>query len=105
MSRYSLNHGHTCPLIDRAIDDAKETISDTFYDTLEELCPVINMDSPEAREWVKDAMENLYSNLESVFEDLRSTNEDLRSAAEQQIAECVSELEEAEYRIQELEGE
>lgn len=103
MSRYSLNHGYTCPLIDRNISDAKDIINNTFYNTLEELCPVIDMDSPEAREWIKVATENLYSGLESVFEDLRSTNEDLRSAAEQQIAECVSELEEAEYRLQELE--
>lgn len=105
MSRYSLNHGYTCPEIDKSIADAKGVIYDTFYDTLEELCPVMDMNSEAARTWIKAAADNLYDSLEPVFEDLRSSNEDLRGSAETQIAELVNELEELEYKIQELEDE
>lgn len=105
MSRYGgLNHGFTCPEIDKSIADAKEVIYDTFYDTLEELCPVIDMHSEAAIAWIKVASDSLYDSLEPVFEDLRSSNEDLRGSAETQIAELVNELEELEYKIQELEN-
>ncbi|AUR94209.1 coil containing protein [Vibrio phage 1.193.O._10N.286.52.C6] len=104
MSRYSLNHGFTCPEIDKSIADAKDVIHNTFYDTLEELCPVIDMNSEAARAWVQMAADSLYDNLEPVFEDLRSSNEDLRGSAETQITELTSELEELEYKIQELEN-
>ncbi|AUR93397.1 coil containing protein [Vibrio phage 1.187.O._10N.286.49.F1] len=106
MSRYrGLNHGYTCPEIDKSIADAKEVIHTTFYDTLEELCPVIDMNSEAARTWVQVASDSLYDSLEPVFEDLRRSNEDLRGSAETQIAELVDELEELEYKIQELENE
>ena len=45
MRSLTLNHGWTCPEIDKTIDDAKDVIHNTFYDTLEELCPVIDMNS------------------------------------------------------------
>ena len=105
MSRYSLNHGYTCPEIDKAITDAKDIIYDTFYATLEELCPVMDMNSEVARTWIEVATEHLYGGLEYVFEDLRSSNENLRGSAETQITELVNELEELEYKIQELENE
>lgn len=103
MNRYSLDHGYTCPEIDKCIEDAKEVIHNTFYDTLEELCPVIDMNSEAAITWVKIAADSLYDSLEPVFEDLRSSNEELRGAAENQISELINELEELEYRIKELE--
>lgn len=107
MSKYSLDYAYTCPNLDREISDAKDVIRDHFHDTLQELNPVMPelMHTPEAQEWVRVATEALYSDLESIFENCRKINEDIRSAADQQIAECVSELEEAEYRIKELEGD
>ena len=105
MRSLALNHGYTCPEIDKAIDDAKDVIHNTFHDTLEELCPIIDMNSEAARTWVKMATDHLYSEIEPVFEDLRSSNEDIRGSAETQIAELTSELEELEYKIQELEND
>ncbi|CAL9979669.1 hypothetical protein VPHF99_0242 [Vibrio phage F99] len=105
MRSLTLNHGWTCPEIDKAIDDAKDVIHNTFHDTLEELCPVIDMNSEAARTWVQAATNHLYGELEPVFEDLRRSNEDIRGSAETQIAELTSELEELEYKIQELENE
>lgn len=105
MSRYSLDYGYTCPDLDREIADAKNIIEEHFHDTLQELNPILSnlMHTPEVQEWVRVATESLYSDLESVFENCRSINEGIRAAADQQIAECVSELEDAEYRIKELE--
>lgn len=107
MSRYSLDYGFTCPDLDKEIADAKSLIEDTFYETLQELNPLMEnlMHTPEAKEWVKQATDSLYSDLESIFENCRSINEGIRAAADQQIAECVSELEDVEYRIKELENE
>ncbi|CAM0063534.1 hypothetical protein VPHK460_0252 [Vibrio phage K460] len=105
MRSLTLNHGYTCPEIDKAIDDAKDVIHNTFHDTLEELCPIIDMNSEAARTWVQQAADSLYGNLEPVFEDLRSSNEDIRGSAENQFSELVDELEELEYKIQELENE
>jgi hypothetical protein len=105
MRKYSLDHGYTCPQIDEAISDAKAIIEDHFYDTLQELNPMTNMESQEAKEWIGIATESLYSGLEPVFEDLRSSNEDLRNSAENQIAECVNELEEARAEIESLKSE
>ena len=107
MSRYSLDYGFTCPDLDKEIADAKSVIESHFEDTLKELNPVLYnlMHTPEAREWVSVATEALYSDLESIFENCRSINEGIRSAADQQIAECVSELEDAELRIKDLESE
>lgn len=105
MSKYSLDYGFTCPDLDKEIADAKSIIESHFHDTLEELNPVLAslMHTPEVREWIDTATNSLYSDLESIFENCRGINEDIRSAADQQIAECVSELEDAEYRIKELE--
>jgi len=105
MSRYGLDYAYTCPDLDKEISDAKSVIEDHFRDMLEELNPVMAnlMYTPEAQEWIDTATNALYSDLESIFENCRSINEDIRSAADQQIAECVSELEGAEYRIKELE--
>ncbi len=107
MSRYSLDYALTCPSLDSEISDAKGTIESHFTDTLLELNPLMDqlLHTPELREWIKTATEALYSDLEPIFENCRTVNEDIRSAADNQIAECVNEIEEAEYRIKELEGE
>ena len=103
MRSLTLNHGWTCPEIDKAIIDAKDVIYNTFHDTLEELCPVIDMNSEAARTWVQQATDHLYGELEPVFEDLRSSNEDIRGSAENQFSELAEEIQELEARVQELE--
>ncbi|AUR87492.1 coil containing protein [Vibrio phage 1.101.O._10N.261.45.C6] len=107
MSKYSLDYAYTCPDLDGYIADAKSLIGDHFSDTLVELNPVLEglENTIQFKEWVEQATLSLYSDLESIFEGCRKINEDIRSAADHQIAECVSELEDAQYRIQELENE
>lgn len=107
MRKYNLDYTYTCPSLDSEISDAKGTIEAHFTDMLIELNPLTEQltHTPELREWIKTTTEALYSDLEPIFENCRKINEDIREAADTQIAECVSELEEAEYRIKELEGE
>lgn len=107
MRKYSLNHGYTCPDIDSSIADAKDVLRDYMVDVLVELNPLVEgcLNSPHIKQWLDDTVKSFYSGLEDVFEGVRSTNEELRSSAEHQIVELVSELEEAEATIQQLESE
>ena len=107
MSKYRLNHGYTCPDIDRVIEDSKDVLRDYLTDVLVELNPLVEdcLDKPHIRKWLDDNVSSFYSGLEDVFEGVRSTNEDLRSSVEYQIGELVNELEEAQATIQQLESE
>jgi hypothetical protein len=107
MSKYQLDYANTCPDIDSEISDAKGVIESHFYGTLRELNPLMEdlMETEPTKLWIKNATDHLYSDLESIFENCRSINENMRAEANRQIAECMTELEEANHTIDNLMSE
>lgn len=97
------DYRHTCPIIDKAIDSAKEEIESAIDNMLDEACPLF--DGKAKREYVIDQSNALYSSLEHLFESVRDSNVDMRDAADEQITELENKIAELEARIEELEKE
>jgi|APGre2960657404_1045060.scaffolds.fasta_scaffold01666_12 gas vesicle protein len=97
----SLDFAYTCPIIDRNIREAKQTIEDYLASLIEDICPYL--DGEKLKELAKDNTEPLYKDLECIFEKVRETNEDMRKQAERQIKDLESEIQEKDSRIQYLE--
>ena len=98
----SLDFGQTCPAIDDAISECKETLKIYLGELIEELCPLLRDETKE--EIVNSYKDNIYKELEEAFENTRKTNEQMREAADDQIYDLKDQIEEAQERISEQEN-
>ena len=98
-----LDFPHTCPKIDKAITEAKDTIIDYLKDYITDLCPYIT--DEKALELSKDWGTDLYDKISDCFEATRETNKDMRKEAEYQIEQLESEIEDLKSEIKELESQ
>ena len=96
-----LDFPHTCPKIDRAISEAKNTIIGYLKDCITDLCPYIS--DEKANELAKDWGTDLYDKISDGFEATRETNEDMRREADYQIKELESEIDDLNSEIIDLE--
>lgn len=96
-----LDFSHTCPKIDKAISEAKDTIIDYLKDYITDLCPYIT--DEKANELSKDWGTDLYDKISDGFEATRETNEDMRKQADYQIEKLEAEISELKSEIYELE--
>ncbi|AUR89252.1 coil containing protein [Vibrio phage 1.121.O._10N.286.46.C4] len=105
MSTYGLDYPYTCPSIDGEIRDAKAILESHVEDILQELNPLMAelTHTPEFNAWIKSTVDAMYTDLEPIFENCRGINDDMRSEASRQIAECVSELEDCQQQLRDLE--
>ena len=78
-----LDYGNTCPKIDKAISEVKNTIFDYVVDLIKDLCPYIP--NEKADEVAKDWADSIYNQISDCFEVVRETNEDMRKQANYQI--------------------
>jgi chromosome segregation ATPase len=98
-----LDFSHTCPKIDKAISEAKDTIIDYLKDYITDLCPYIS--DEKANELSKDWGTDLYDKISGGFEATRETNEDMRKEADRQIDYAEAEIKDLNARIEELKGQ
>ena len=98
-----LNFSHTCPKIDKAISEAKDTIIDYLKYVITDLCPYIT--DEKANELSNDWGTDLYDRISNGFEATRETNEDMRKQADYQIEELELEVEDLKSEIKELENQ
>ena len=103
-----LDFNHTCSIINRNIEYAKQSIENNLDGLLDEVCPML--DGPTRRRFLDEQVNVMYETFSEYFENIRSTNEDMRSTADKQIDDLenkVSELEEeVEYlqkKVEEME--
>ena len=98
-----LDFPHTCPKIDKAITEAKDTIIDCLKDYITDLCPYLPDDKvlELSENWGSD----LYYKISDCFEATRETNEDMRKQADYQIERLESEIEDLKSEIKELESQ
>ena len=101
--KMGLDFSHTCPKIDKAISEAKDTIIDYLKDYITDLCPYIS--DEKANELSKDLGTDLYDKISDGFEATRETNEDMRKQADYQIERLESEIEDLKSEIKELESQ
>lgn len=97
----SLDYSHTCPKIDKAISEAKDTIIDYLKDYIVDLCPYLP--DEKANELAKDWGADLYDKISDGFENVRETNEDMRKQADYQIDKLETEISDLKSEISELE--
>lgn len=98
-----LDFSHTCPKIDKAISEAKDTIIDYLKDCITDLCPYIT--DEKASELSKDWGTDLYDKISDGFKATRETNEDMRKQADYQIEKLESEIDDLKSEIKELESQ
>ena len=98
-----LDFPHTCPKIDRAISEAKDTIIDYLKDYITDLCPYIS--DEKANELSKDWGTDLYDKISDRFEAIRETNDDMRRQADYQIDDLECEIDNLKSEIKELESQ
>ena len=96
-----LNFSHTCPKIDKAISEAKDTIIDYLRDYIIDICPYISY--KKANELSNDWGTDLYDRISNGFEATRETNEDMRKEADSQIGRLADEISDLNEQIKELE--
>ena len=96
-----LDFSHTCPKIDKAISEAKDTIIDYLKDYIVDLCPYLP--DEKADELAKDWGADLYDKISDGFESTRETNEDMRKQADYQIEKLEAEISDLKSEISELE--
>lgn len=107
-------YAHTCPDIDKGIEDFKSNIEWEIDEMLDKSSPLLQ-EEPK-KEFMKSYIDSIYNNFQNSFESVRKTNEDMRQAAELQIEvleeqladlerEASSELESLRERINELESQ
>jgi len=103
MRRVNFDYNNTCPEIDAAISQAKSEI-ERFIDDI--LCDACGLLEPKQRSMLaEDYAEKLYRNLEDAFEKARSSNEKMRCAADEQISDLKDEINDLEFRIEQIEKE
>ena len=91
-----LDYGHTCPDIDRGIDQTKTDIENNLDSMIDDCCPLFEGDKKQ--DFIKGYADAIYDDLEGNFENVRRCNEDIRSEADRQIDKL-------EDRVSELEAE
>jgi predicted transcriptional regulator len=96
-----LDFSYTCPKIDKAISEAKDTIIDYLKSYIIDICPYIS--DEKANELSMDWGTDLYDKISGGFEATRETNEDMRKQADYQIEKLESEIDDLSSEIKELE--
>jgi archaellum component FlaC len=96
-----LDFNHTCPSINRSINDFKDDISRELDSMIDECCPLWS--GEERDKFIEGYVNSMYSALESHFEDVRSTNEDMRKQADTQIDDLENQVQELHSEISDLE--
>jgi len=102
-----LDHGYTCPSLDKLIDEAKDVIHEHVTGIVLENNPFLDdYDLPDSiKTYIKDASDAMYEALEDVFEGCRTINEDIRACADRQIDDLESRVEDLEYELKGYENE
>jgi len=104
MTMYSsFDYPQTCPIIDKNIGEAKETIKSHLTDCINEICPYIP--NEKAEELSNSWGDNLYNGISDCFEAVRKTNEDMRAEANNQIEKLISKVSDLKEQIKELENQ
>ena len=100
-SRNTFDYPHTCPKIDKEIERVNDLIQRYLTDFILELSPYVPKDVAMnmAMEWGCD----IYRDIQGCFEEVRKTNEDMREEANRQISSLISELDDLNCQIKELE--
>lgn len=100
-----LDHGYTCPSLDKLIDEAKDVIHEQVTGIVLENNPFLDeYDLPvSVKTYIKDASDAMYESLEDVFEGCRTIKEEMRDAADKQINELEEQVENLEAEVAEYE--
>ncbi|WP_294767458.1 hypothetical protein [uncultured Rhodoferax sp.] len=102
MRSVAFDYPDTCPRINRAINAAREQISDFLDDLLYEACGLL---PKEVRQnLVEQYTKDLYEKLEDAFEETRSTNVDMREEADSQIKVLKDQVSDLEHQLKQLES-
>ena len=101
--RNSFDFAHTCPKIDKAIENCKDTLESYLFGYIEDLCPYIPSSEVEriSKEWSKQ----MYDAISDCFESVRQTNEEMRDEANRQIANLEDEISNLEDEVEYLENQ
>ena len=99
--RNNFDFAHTCPKIDKAIGECKDTLKECLASYIESICPYISKDTINSlsMEWSRE----MYHSISHCFESVRETNEEMRDAANDQISNLQGEIEELNSQIKDLE--
>ena len=101
----SLDYPDTCPAIDNAIYNARNSISSIIEEIVIDCNPHMKHTAEVDSDFVDGHVDTLYVIIEEGFEGTRETNEKLRAQAVYQIDELEEEVTELKIRIEELENE
>lgn len=96
----ALDYKHTCPDIDRSITAFKSDIESYLSGMLDDCCPMLK--GKQKEDFMKDYVEQMYSDFEANFENVRKTNEDMRKEADRQIEYAEERLMDVEHEIKDL---
>ena len=97
----ALDFGHTCPDIDKEIENIKEM----FYSSIEGLLQQYNgveLSESDIKDIANDYKYNLYYDVEHCFEGVRRTNEQMRKEADCQIDNLSQEVNNLNNNIEDL---
>jgi hypothetical protein len=100
--RNSFDFAHTCPKIDRAIDQCKDNIEYSLIPIIQSICE--HIPDEKAEELAKKYAKDIYEVVADCFESVRQTNEEMRDAANAQISDLEERIEFLEYDIKSLEN-
>lgn len=101
MSKFE--YKHTCPDIDASIILAENCINQHITSFIELHLGLISRQKSE--DLAKEFTAELCSEINSCFEDVRTCNSNMRDEADRQIASWVEDLDDAEYKVKNLEME
>lgn len=101
--RNSFDFAYTCPKIDKAIENCKDTLESYLSGYIEDLCPLIPQAEVEriSKEWSKE----VYEAISDCFESVRQTNEEMRDEANRQIANLEDEISTLKDEVKYLESQ
>jgi len=91
-----LDYSHTCPEIDKEIENFKDSIDSVLSNMLDETNPLL--EGKQKQDIIDNYVEDLYNSIDDPFESVRRCNEDMRTEADDQI-------ETLEERVDELSSE
>ena len=100
----ALDFGHTCPDIDKEIDNIKGI----FYSSIEGLLEQYNeeeLTEQDIKNIANDYKNSLYMDVEQCFEGVRKTNEEMRKVADYQIDELNGEVDNLKGEVEDLQNE
>src|SRR5574343_445081 len=93
---------YTCPTIDKCIDECEDII---LYNIERFLCSNFSSESYNIIELSKELSDSIYEKISYCFENVRETNEKMRNAADKQIIHLNDEINDLNYKIENLEDE